>query len=125
MKQQSFLRKAIFNILSSIRYAMKQYLTWYIDHVQVRLMQLQPRHGVVQQREIRLTLISIAIVAGTGPNIFHPLYQTRKIIYWGSGSLIRIHIPEILCLHLSPSTLCAQYSKAILILVLVGGYLTL
>ena len=48
---------------------MKQYLTWYIDHVQVRLMQLQPRHGVVQQREIRLTLISIAIVAGTGPNI--------------------------------------------------------
>ena len=28
MKQQSFLRKAIFNILSSIRYAMKQYLTW-------------------------------------------------------------------------------------------------
>ena len=33
MKQQSFLRKAIFNILSSIRYAMKQYLTWYIDHV--------------------------------------------------------------------------------------------
>jgi len=29
----------------------------------VRMMQLQPRHGVVQQREIRLTLISIAIVA--------------------------------------------------------------
>ena len=32
--------------------------------------------------------------------------QARKIIYWSSGSLIRIYILEIPCLHLSPSTLC-------------------
>ena len=67
------------------------------------------------------SLSSPSLLSQVKPNIYHPLYLTRKIIYWGSGSLIRIYIPEILCLHLSPSTLYAQYSKAILSLVLVGG----